>query len=1070
MFVSLNCYNFNQNSIFHFMRFFKTLVLLLLVIVPLTVNAQEGNNLSPGYRAYQKGIEFYDKEKYAAAQQQFDKALEDMEESEKELRANARYYMAICAIELYHNNAEYLLDRFISEYPENPKVNSAYFYMGEFQYRQKNYQEVVHWFDKINKDKLTAEQLGEYNFKLGYSYYQTGENTKASQAFYEVKDENYTFSSPALYYYSHIAYRNGNYQTALEGFQQLTGNSTFAPIMPYYITQIYYLQERYEAVIDYAPKFVESATAKRLPEIAKIIGDSYYQLQQYDSALTYLEMHREKGGDMKRQDHYQLGYVAYRLDSLDKAIKHLEKVTDKEDKIAQNAYYHLADCYMERDMKNRARLAFEFASRLDFDPQIRENALFNYAKLTYQMRATPFNDAIKAFKTYINQYPNSENTTEAYNYLVNAYLNSNNYKEALNSLEELDELELPLQKAYQKVAYYRGLELYNNRYYEEAVETFNKSLKYKGFNQNIAALSRYWKAESNYQLQNFENAAAGYNRFILSPGAYNTDVYARAHYNLGYTHFQLEDYSGAINWFRKYVNVSDSKTNQYLADTYNRLGDCYFIRRNHQQAINYYNNAIELGLRSQDYSLFQKAFAFGLQNQPQDKIATLKRLIEKHPESGYIDDAYFEMGRSYMSLDQQRNGRDYFNRIVNNYPSSKHVKESLVQLGLIHYNLGNNPESINYYKRVVTEYPNTEEAKNALTGLKNIYVDMNQVEEYFSYVNSLGDYGSVSMNEQDSLTYMSAEKVYMNKGCDNAIEDFQEYLDKFNNGNFSVNAHFYLADCFDRQGRMDQALEHYQYVIDQPQNSFTEQALNAAAHINMDRENYQAALGQLEELEKVAEVQRNLIFSRVGQMRAHYVLENYQQAYEASDKVLHTENINARDEREAHFIKAKSLYYDEKYDMALKEFRIVADEVNSNEGAESKYRVAEIYFKQGEHKAAEDEIFDFVQQNSSQEYWKARSFILLADVYKAMGDSFQARHTLKSIIENYEPTRQDDDVLKTAKAKYNQILEEGKFQDTTDTTRDEIKIRLQDQNTPDTTGESRNARENSQESTIKNNE
>jgi TolA-binding protein len=85
----------------------------------------------------------------------------------------------------------------------------------------------------------------------------------------------------------------------------------------------------------------------------------------------------------------------------------LEKVTDKEDKIAQNAYYHLADCYMERDMKNRARLAFEFASRLDFDPQIRENALFNYAKLTYQMRATPFNDAIKAFKTYINQYPDS---------------------------------------------------------------------------------------------------------------------------------------------------------------------------------------------------------------------------------------------------------------------------------------------------------------------------------------------------------------------------------------------------------------------------------------------------------------------------------------------------------------------------------------------------------------------------------------------------------------------------------------------------------------------------------------
>ena len=1053
------------------MKFFR--YVLLLFILPLTMNAQEGEVVSTGYNAYQEGIELFDKEKYAAAQQQFGKALEQMEEDEGELIANARYYKAICAIELHHNNAEYLLNRFISEYPENPKANAAYFYMGEFQYRQKNYREVIRWFDKVNKDKLTGDQLGEYYFKLGYSYYQTGVSTKASQAFYEVKDGNSTFASPALYYYSHIAYQNGNYQTALEGFQKLTDDNTFAPIMPYYITQIYYLQERYEAVIDYAPKFVQSATAKRLPEIARIIGDSYYQLQRYDSALTYLEMHRNKGDKMGRQDYYRLGYVAYQLDDLEKAVNNFEKVTDQEDEIAQNAYYHLADCYLKQDKKNNARLAFEFASKLNFDPKIQENALFNYAKLTYEMRNTPFNEAIKAFKEYIDKYPDSDNTTEAYNYLVKAYLNSNNYKEALSSLEELEELELPLQKAYQKVAYYRGLELYNNRHYQDAVEAFNKSLKYKDFNQKIAALSRYWQAESYYQQQNFEKAAASYNRFLLSPGAYNTEVYNRAHYHLGYTHFQLEDYSDASQWFRKYISGTNAEKNQYLADTYNRLGDCYFIRRNHEQAIHYYNRAIEIDIRSQDYSLFQKGFAQGLQNHPEKKIATLKRLVDNYPESGYIDDAYFEMGRSYMSLDQQQNALDYFNKIVNDYPSSNHIKEALVQLGLIHYNLNNNTEAINYYKRVVTEYPNTEHAKNALTGLKNIYVDMNQVDEYFDYVNSLGDYGRVSMNEQDSLTYMSAEKVYMNEGCEEAIEIFQDYLDKFTNGNFSVNAHFYIADCLYRQGKENQALKHYKYVINQPQNSFTEQALNVAAHINMDLENYRNALDQLEELEKVAEVQKNLIFSRVGQMRARYTLEDYQKAYEAADKVLHTENVNAREEREAHFIKAKALFFEEKYDMALKEFRIVAEEVNSNEGAEAKFRVAQIYFKKGEYATAEEEIFDFVQQNSSQEYWKARSYILLADAYKAQDDSFQARHTLKSIIENYESAGKDDDILELAKEKYNKIIEEEKYQmeeDTSDTTREKIEIRLQEENAPDTNGESRNNRESNQESTTKINE
>jgi TolA-binding protein len=569
-------------------------------------------------------------------------------------------------------------------------------------------------------------------------------------------------------------------------------------------------------------------------------------------------------------------------------------------------------------------------------------------------------------------------------------------------------------------------------------------------------LAKYWKGESHYQLKNFEQAAASFNDYLLSPGAFNTKVYDRAHYNLGYSYFKLKNYEEAIKWLRKFINITDTDKSSYLADAYNRLGDCYFIRRTYWQAIDNYDKALELDLRSQDYSLFQRGFALGLLNRPEKKIATLKRLLQNYPESGYIDDAYFEIGKSYMNLDQQQNALDYFTNIVNSFPSSKHVKKALVQLGLIHYNLDNNDKAINFYKRVITEYKGTEEAQNALTGLKNIYVDMNNVDEYFDYVNSLGDYGRVSMNEQDSLTYISAEKVYMNKGCDEAVEDFRKYLDKFGNGNFAVNAHFYLADCFNQNNREEEALEHYQYVIDKPQNSFTEQSLSSSARIHLNRENYKKALEQLEQLEKIAEVQRNLIFSRVGQMRISYILENYRKAYEEADKVLHTEKINAREEREAHFIKAKALFYEEKYDMALKEFRIVAEEVNSSEGAESKYRIAQIYYEKEEYKTAENEIFDFVQQNSSQEYWKAKSFILLADVYRAMDDQFQAKHTLKSIIENYEPSGEGDDIVETAKKKYNTLIEEEKFEMDGDTTEEEMKIRLQENLNKDTTRKKRN--------------
>ncbi len=991
---------------------------------------------------YQEAVELFDKEKYTAAQEKFEEITALFPENH-EYHTTAEYYIAICAIELFHEDAEYLISRFISKYPESSKVNEAYFNMGRFQYRQEKFSKVTQWLEKIDKDRLNEEQLSEYYFKLGYSYFKTGNNTKASEAFYEIKDTDTRFAGPALYYYSHISYDKENYQTALEGFQSLTGNNTFAPIMPYYITQIYYLQEKYNKVIDYAPQFVQSATAKRLPEIAKIIGDSYFQLQQYDSAFTYLQLHKEKSKSLTRSDHYQFGYVSYQLDKYDIAIEHFEKVTDGEDKMAQNAYYHLADCYLSQDKKNKAKFAFEFASKMDFDPQIKQNALFNYAKITFQLKNTPFNDAIEAFKKYINQYPESEDIDEAYSYLVKAYLNSNNYKDALQSLEQVEELDMPLEKAYQRVAYFRGLELYNNLYYKEAIEVLDKSLTYDQYDKNLAALANYWKAEAYYQLESYEKATEHYNEFLMRPGSFGTDVYNKAHYNLGYTHFQQEKYPEAINWFRKFLSLNKKKESKHLADTYIRLGDCYFMRRSLWQAVDYYDKALEMDIWDQDYALFHRAFALGLLKRPNKKIASLNKLLEQYPKSGYIDDAYFELARSYLNLDKTDEAIAHYNKLIENFPSSSYVRESLVQLGLIHYNQNENQEAMKYFKRTIADYPGTPESKNALTGLKNIYVDMNKVDEYFTYVNGLGDFARVSMSEQDSLTYISAEKVYMNQDCEDALEFLRDYLQKYKNGNFAVNAHFYMADCFNRRGNSDKALEHYQYVIEKPQSAFTEQALSAYADIRYNRKNYQKALEAFKELEKVAEVHSNLLNARAGQMRIQFRRQNFDKAIEAADKVLHTEKVNERQKREALYIKGKSLYEKERYKLALKELQLISDEVNSKEGAEAKYLIADIYFKQGELKVAENEIFDLVKQNSSQEYWKARSFILLSDVYKAMEDNFQAKHTLKSVIENYESVSGEDNIIKLAKEKYNTIIEDEKYSTEKDTTREEMKLEFQ---------------------------
>ena len=1009
------------------MKYIKILTISLLLHIGFDSVAQKSMIYDDPDLEYKTGLELFEKQKYGVAQKHFQNAIEYYGDLNIEFKANAEFYSALCAIELFNEDAEYMISKFIAEHPENSKVNTAYFHMGKFQYRQKQYHQAIKWLNELNRDKLNKEEKEELYFKLGYSYFMQKKYDKASSAFYEIKDINTKFSAPASYYYAHIAYQDKNYETALQGFQKLSENVTFAPVVPYYITQIYYLQGRYDEVIKYAPALLESASAKRIAEIAKVIGDSYYKKQEFTDAIGYLQKHNDEAKTISRNDYYQLAYCYYKLEQYDSAAVSFEKVLDEKDLLAQNAFFHIADCYIELDQKNKASLAFEFASKLDFDPEIKEEALFNYALLTYELYHSPFNEAIGAFHKFIELYPNSDRLDDAYNFLVMAYLYTSNYKDALSSLEKISEKDHGMKEAFQKVAYYRGLELLNNLHYQNAVETFDKSLQYSGYNRVIAAQTNYWKAEAYYQLGEYEKAIECYNKFILTSGAFQLEEYNLAHYNMGYAYFELKDYPNAILWFRKYIGFNKNEKSKNIADAFNRIGDSYFISRTYWVAIEFYDKAIEVGLLDKDYALFQRGFSLGLLTRPEKKLSTLQQLLDEHPESAYVDDALFEMAKNHMDLHEQEKALEKYLRITEEYPSSSYVKKSLVQLGLLNYNNDNDLEALKYYQRVVAEFPGTNEAKNALTGIKNIYIDMNDVDSYFAYVNGLGEFADVSLSEQDSLTYITAEKLYMAGDCEKSILQFNDYLTRYPDGSFVLNVHFYLADCHNRNETFVSALKSYNFVIDKPRNTFTEQALLAAAAINFNNNNYDDALSNYQKLDQIAEVNNNLIESRMGQLRCNYLLNNYSQVVETADKVLHTEKMSGEHLREAHYKKGKALYANQNNELALDEFRIISEEVNSSEGAESKYLICEIYFNDNQFDVTEDEIFDFASQNTSQEYWLAKSFILLADVYLEKDDMFQVKHTLKSIIDNYDPNA-DDEIVPIASEKYNSIMDEEKLE------------------------------------------
>ena len=85
----------------------------------------------------------------------------------------------------------------------------------------------------------------------------------------------------------------------------------------------------------------------------------------------------------------------------------------------------------------------------------------------------------------------------------------------------------------------------------------------------------------------------------------------------------------------------------------------------------------------------------------------------------------------------------------------------------------------------------------------------------------------------------------------------------------------------------------------------------------------------------------------------------------------------------------------------------LSKEVQSAVGAESRFLLAELLYKQQSPSAAETEIQKFIQEGTPHSYWLARSFLLFSDILADKGEWFQAKQYLLSLKENYKA---DDEI------------------------------------------------------------
>jgi TolA-binding protein len=1012
---------------------------LSICILLSTVNtiAQKTASFNDEAQGYKTGLELLQQKKYGAALKQFNEFINacdynKSQDDNHEYYIDALYYRAQCANELDQPQAEkYFLD-LVANYEATPVTRMASYYLGNIYYKQKKYDKGIEYFTQITISDLSQDQTNEYRFQLGYCYFMKKKFDKAEALFNVIKEVKNKYYFPSNYYYGYIAYTQGNYEEAMKSFDRIKDSKLYGPIIPYYTASIAYIQEKYNDAISLANTALTNDKLKYREELNQLIGKSYFKLKQYEKALPYLKEYYDKVNKANKNDIYEIAYCQYIQKQYEVAVKSFTQLNTLKDSLGQNALYFLGDCYIKLNQKNNARNAFLQCMKLNFDKKLKEDAAFQYSKLTYDLG---YNDqAAIATQDFIKNYPQSKNINDAKELLTNIFLNTNNYRDAVTIIQSIENKTPSIKEAYQKVAYGRAIQLYNEKNYTDALKMFEISLN-NPIDLKIQGLTYYWKGECFYAQKKYTEANLNYFKFVeackLLKNIPLTTSVVSGNYGIGYCYLQKEEYTKALGYFDKCVTQLEKTTKEtkeektYFDNVYPdalvRLGDCYFTAQNYSKSSEAYSKVISKKLNGADYALLQRGMLNGLTGNINAKIKDLQSLTNTYGTSIYLDDALFETGDTYLKNEQYESAILVFNQIINDYPSSRYVKNSHLKLGLIYFNTNRMVNALEEYKIVASKYPNTIESKTAIEGVKEIYVAQGDADGVIKWLKALPNGGGVTASQEDSIVYAAVERQFTSENYDAALDKLSDYINSFPNGVFITDARYYRASCLLRNNDYSNALTDFVFVINRNDSKYLENSLLFSARIEFyNKYNYEEALKYYNLLSKQADTKSNKYEAKIGIMKSAFELKKYSEARVAANDIINDMSSKEEDKDEANYILGKCSLSEKKYNEAITSFQKVEKNTQSEYNAESSYLIAESYFNNRDLDKAEKQALKVINGSPNSDYWLMKSYIIISDIFKEQNDLFNAKATLQSVIDNYTGK---DDIIPLAKSKLTIILE-----------------------------------------------
>jgi TolA-binding protein len=341
-----------------------------------------------------------------------------------------------------------------------------------------------------------------------------------------------------------------------------------------------------------------------------------------------------------------------------------------------------------------------------------------------------------------------------------------------------------------------------------------------------------------------------------------------------------------------------------------------------------------------------------------------------------------------------------YTRVLETTKTSPFVPYAHMRRAAANYNLKEYGKTADDYIAVIQAYPSHHTANDALIPLQEALGLAGRGTEFDRYLNAFKQ-ANPEARGIESVEFETAKNLYFNQEYGRAIARLTTFETSYPASAKLTEARFYRAESYYRLKDFGKALAQYQQISTDDAFPMINKVVGRIAELQFASGDFASAVSGFMRLSAMATTKKDQYAAWSGLMESHHLLAQYDSSDRYARLIIEKGNINPGAGNKASLYLGKNAMSRGDYVTAKDEFLNTLNTARDEYGAEAKYLLAEIFYLNGEHKQAYETLVSLNSDFQAYTDWVGKSFLLMADNSMAMGDNFQARYTLQSLIDNF---------------------------------------------------------------------